>query len=97
MSATSIYSLIRQGLAHGRFDSIETRMVILKSVDALEKADNDNVGFRLEDHQDVQEASEELTQHLIQLLESPITTHDDVSLSSPSDTDIDDDQDVIER
>lgn len=70
----TIFSLIRQGLAHATFKDSETRNVVNAAIDSLETSDNDLPGRSIEEHPDVEDACTDLIQHLSDLLGNPITT-----------------------
>lgn len=97
MPTPSIFALLRQALAHAKFDSSETRAVINEGIDSLERANNDTLGLDLEEHEDVSSACETITSHLSELLGSPITTAKEDSGSAVLQFSDNEDDDPIER
>lgn len=87
MSELTIFSLIRQAIAHATFNDSDTRACIVEGIDALEKADNDSPAGSIEDSPEVEVAMVALQEHLVELLGNPIT------LSSEDHT-TDDDEDI---
>lgn len=96
MPSPSIFSLLRQAIAHGKFDNSETRDMINFGIDALENADNDSV-LDIEEHEDVDNAISSLQSHLAELLGSPITLSKDDDERKDGNEDEADVEDEIER
>lgn len=97
MPSASIFSLIRQGLAHAKFESSETRNVINEAIDSLESADNDRP-VSLDEDVVVQDAVESIQRHLAELLGNPITVGKDDNDKTRADFGEEDpDEDEIER
>lgn len=91
----SVFSLLRQGLAHATFGNNETRGLVLDLIDSIEVADNDNASS-VEEDTDVRTAGDSLMAHLADLLGSPISSKKDDVVEEEDDS-INDDDDPIER
>ena len=94
MSTPSIFALMRQALAHGRFQSTDTRNALNAAIDALEEADNDSVGPDLDEFESVANAYETLSNHLVELLGSQISSGKDDDVIAIASAD---EEDEIER